>query len=195
MNNKNIISIAAVALAAFFSGSASAEVTVKGAGDSIELSAGGGATVEEALNALNSKFGVRFHSSEPLNRRVSGTYSGNLEGVVSQTLAEYSFTIMTVDGHIEVWAMGVNADVAKAPVPARPAAPPANAPANTPEQIAQQPQAPWPADAQPIDPKSNPKFARVFNKDAPPLQMSEEFVNAYANRAGRGNTRRNPSGN
>jgi hypothetical protein len=164
-----------------------ADVVVTGEGDAIELQTNG-ATVEEALAALGARFGMRYHSSVPLDRRISGTYRGGLEGVVSQTLAEYNFTIMNTDKGVEVWAMGVNESarpVIPGVAPSRPAAPEDKG-----EQRA--PTVPLPASAAPIIPASSPELTRAFGKDAPPIQMSEEFVRAYVLRANRGNTRRNP---
>ena len=65
------------------------------------------APVEEVLDALGASFGLRFRSTAPLNRRVTGIYVGSLQRVVSRLLNGYDFVMKTDARSVEVAVYGV----------------------------------------------------------------------------------------
>ena len=85
---------------------AGAETAITGAPDAVRLEAYS-ATVDELLAALGASYGLRYRSTAPLNRRVSGTYEGSLQRVVTRLLEGYDFFVKTSAGSIEVVVLGV----------------------------------------------------------------------------------------
>lgn len=72
--------------------SASAEVIISGTPDAVRIEASN-ATIEEVLLGLGNRFGVGYQSAARLDRRIDGTYAGQLSGVVSQLLRAYDFVL------------------------------------------------------------------------------------------------------
>jgi len=65
------------------------------------------ASVAEVLSALEAKYDLSFRARAPLDHRLSGSYSGSLERVVSRLLNGYDFIIKTEAEHLEVTVIGV----------------------------------------------------------------------------------------
>ncbi len=64
------------------------------------------ATVEEILVALSNEFNVQFRSSADLNKRLTGTYEGSLQQVVSHVLKGYDFVVKSGTGGVEITLLG-----------------------------------------------------------------------------------------
>lgn len=177
---------------------ARAEVTVAGDASSLRLQTGGaaGATIEEALSSLASSFRFRFHSEAPLNRRIYGTFKGRLESVVSEILQDYNYTLRTADHGVEVWALGLgdqrrssttvaahgpavaprsgSSAAVPAPASAQGALPAGSAASNRGAALA--------ANNPPI---SSADLTRVFGANVRSLQMPEENLRVFMQRASR----------
>ena len=144
-----------------------------------------GKTVGEVLKAMSAKSILVYRTAQPLDRRLQGTYRGSLEYLVPEILAEYDFIIGVAQGKMEVRISGLSESRAQAQTfPARmPSPAPAAGEGPAPEGSAPAPAAPR---------LTAEDHKKIFGADAPHVQMSDAYVNAYAARALRGNTRRNP---
>src|SRR6185369_9250964 len=80
---------------------ARAEVAVSGDADDVTIEMQD-ATVEDVMAALQLNFGLRYRSTAPLARRISGTQSGPLPRVVARVLDGYDFVLETSATDIEV---------------------------------------------------------------------------------------------
>ena len=65
------------------------------------------APVEEVMAALGTSFGLRYRSSVSTGRRITGTYEGSLQRVVTRLLDGYNFVMKTSPGGVEVMVYGV----------------------------------------------------------------------------------------
>jgi hypothetical protein len=65
-----------------------------------------GASVEEALKALGAAFDVRYQSTANLDRQITGTYRGSLQGVLRRVLDGFDFVLKTQHDSIEVRIIG-----------------------------------------------------------------------------------------
>src|SRR5262249_46994275 len=64
-------------------------------------------TVEDALAELTAAFGLKCRCAVPLERRVSGLYTGNINQVLSRLLDGYNFVVKTSpSGEIELIVLG-----------------------------------------------------------------------------------------
>jgi hypothetical protein len=131
--------IPAVLLAALFHAhSVRAEARVTGQPDNVRVEARD-SSVEEVLAALGASFGLRYRSTASLGRRITGTYAGSLQRVVTRLLNGYDFVMKTDSGSVEVAVYGV-ANPEALPAPKSVQAPTVPQAARTP-QAAQTPQA------------------------------------------------------
>ena len=84
---------------------ARAEVLVSG--DAIDVTVEvQDATVEDVMVALQARFGLRYRSTAPLARRISGTHQGPLSRVVARVLDGYDFVLETNTADVEVTVYG-----------------------------------------------------------------------------------------
>jgi hypothetical protein len=86
---------------------ASAEARIAGAPNAMRLEARD-ASVEEVLRALAARFNLHYQSKVPLERLVSGTFSGSLSRVVSRVLAGYDHVVKIGPDGLEVMILGVS---------------------------------------------------------------------------------------
>ena len=82
-----------------------AEVSVTGARDDVRLEVDNTA-IEDVMDALGANFGLRYRSTAPLARRISGTHRGALERIVARVLDGYDFVVKTGPEGIEVTVYG-----------------------------------------------------------------------------------------
>jgi hypothetical protein len=88
--------------------SALAEVVVRGNPKAVSIEAQN-ASVEEILVALGNAFDVHYRSSIDLRKRLTGTYEGSLQKVVTQILNGYDFFVGTGERRIEITLVGSSA--------------------------------------------------------------------------------------
>jgi hypothetical protein len=84
---------------------ARADVAVTGARDDVRIEVDN-AAVEDVMDALGVNFGLRYRSTAPLARRISGTHRGALERIVARVLDGYDFVVKTGPEGIEVTVYG-----------------------------------------------------------------------------------------
>ena len=160
-----------------------AEPIVTGSPSDVVINADG-KTVEEVLKALNGPFGLKYYTGVPLDHRLQGSYHGTLDKVIPELLAEYDFTISEPKGAVEIRISGLSDTSGPRQAPYAKVAP---------VQTASESTSPETAQSAPSGGKlTGADHKKIFGADAPPVQMSDAFIRAYAARALRGNTRRNP---
>jgi hypothetical protein len=64
------------------------------------------AAIEDVMDALGANFALRYRTTAPLGRRITGTHRGLLERVVARVLDGYDFVIKTGPEGIEVTVYG-----------------------------------------------------------------------------------------
>jgi hypothetical protein len=125
--------VPAILLAALFHAhSVCAEARVTGQPDTVRVEARD-APVEEVLAALGASFGLHYRSTMSLSRRVTGTYVGSLQRVVSRLLIGYDFVMKTDSGSVEVMVYGMAKPDEAGPAPTTAQAPTAPQVARTPQ--------------------------------------------------------------
>ena len=82
-----------------------AETRVSGIPDALSIEAQN-ASVEEILVALSNAFDVHFRSSANLETRLTGTYQGSLQQVVTNVLKGYTFIMKSKEQGIEITLLG-----------------------------------------------------------------------------------------
>lgn len=93
------------------------------------------AALSDVIAQLTAMYGVTFQSSTPLDRAVSGRYSGSLRKVIGRLLENNNYVTRQIDGRLAIVVYGssklpVNSDQSPVPRAAQPgAAPAAPAPA------------------------------------------------------------------
>src|SRR5258708_35420267 len=85
---------------------ARAETIITGVQDDLTLEAHD-ASIQDVLEALGSKFGLRYRNITATDRRFDGTYEGSLHRVMTRLLDGSSYVMSTDGGHIEVIMVGV----------------------------------------------------------------------------------------
>jgi hypothetical protein len=85
-----------------------AEVVVRGNPKAVSIEAQN-ASVEEILVTLGNAFDVHYRSSTDLRKRLTGTYEGSLQKVVTQVLNGYDFLVATGERRIEITLLGSSA--------------------------------------------------------------------------------------
>ena len=99
--------VPAILLAALFPAhSVWAEARITGDPDAVRVEARN-APVEEVMAALGTSFGLRYRSTVSTSRRITGTYEGSLQRVVTRLLDGYNFVMKTGPGGVEVMVYGV----------------------------------------------------------------------------------------
>src|ERR1700761_6265118 len=84
---------------------AAAEVRVSGTADALKMEAQG-ATLEEALRALQMSFQLQYGGTGALNGVVNGTYSGSVPHVVARLLEGRDYVIHASAGGFAVRILG-----------------------------------------------------------------------------------------
>ena len=64
------------------------------------------ASVKEILVALTNTFDVHFRSSANLEKKLTGTYEGTLQQVVTHVLSGYNFVVKSGERGIEITLLG-----------------------------------------------------------------------------------------
>ena len=82
-----------------------AEVSITGARDDVRLEVDNTA-IEDVMDALGANFALRYRSTAPLGRRITGTHRGALERVVARVPDGYDFVIRTGPDGIDVTVYG-----------------------------------------------------------------------------------------
>ena len=90
-----------LAPALILSRTAHAQVRVDGRIDSIKLEAQD-ASVREAFEALSAAFGLLVQDSAGYDRRISGTYQGSLQQIISALLAGRNYVAIHAGGRVEI---------------------------------------------------------------------------------------------
>jgi hypothetical protein len=88
-----------------------AETQISGKSDAVSVKAQD-ASVEEILVALANAFDVQFRSSADLEKRLTGTYKGSLQQVVSRILAGYTFFVKSDETGLEITLLGLGKTIA-----------------------------------------------------------------------------------
>lgn len=99
-------------------GSAHAEVDVKGDAASIQVEARG-AAIRDILSAL-ARFNVRYRTTVALDQPLTMTLSGPLEQVIARALAGFNYVLKRENDKIEVVVVGRYGSRAVAVEPPRP---------------------------------------------------------------------------
>ena len=63
-------------------------------------------SIEEILSVLSHEFSVHYNSSVNLDRQLTGTFQGSLQGVLTRVLEGYNFVIKMSDGRTELTVLG-----------------------------------------------------------------------------------------
>ena len=99
--------VPAILLAALFPGhSVRADARITGEPDAVRVEARN-APVEEVMAALGTSFGLRYRATVSTGRRITGTYEGSLQRVVTRLLDGYNFVMKTSPAGVEVMVYGV----------------------------------------------------------------------------------------
>ena len=64
------------------------------------------ASVEDVLAALSESFGLRYRSTMPLQRRISGSHDGELARVIARVLDGYDFVLKVDSQGVDVTVYG-----------------------------------------------------------------------------------------
>jgi len=107
----------AVTLVLLGSVPAAAEVRISGTREALRLE-GGGASLQEVLEALHRSYGVRYRGAADINRTVTATYAGSLQQVISWLLKGENFIVRSSDGEFDVVILGAEQPVRAAGGPA-----------------------------------------------------------------------------
>ncbi|MFL6796086.1 MAG: hypothetical protein ACJ8F3_01590 [Xanthobacteraceae bacterium] len=100
-----------------------ADVQVSGTPEAARVVAQGG-SIDEVMAALRNAFEMRWQAPMPLDRRLTGTYEGSLNRVLTRVLEGYNFVVKAGNGRLEVIVLGARSGtaVAAAGTAAKPAA-------------------------------------------------------------------------
>ena len=132
---------------------AQAETRIDGTVDSVRIEMDH-ASVQEVLTALGTAYDLRFRSTAPLDRNITGSLQGSLPRVIGRLLEHYDYVVKSGNGTIEVLVL------ARQPAQqAQPAAPLPAAPRLTAVSPAAATPAPLPSPGPPIPRQSMPARA------------------------------------
>ena len=95
----------ALAITLMVPAAALASARVSGSAQSMSVNAEN-SSIKEVLSALSKQFKLRFESSATLDKQITGTYQGSLQGVVARLLEGYNFFITTNQGVLVVTVLG-----------------------------------------------------------------------------------------
>jgi hypothetical protein len=102
-----------------------AQVRVEGRPDAVHIDARD-ASLHEVLEALQTRFNLRYHADDALDSRMTGTFNGPLPRVTARILDGYDFAIKITPQDLDVLILRQHGpSVAPAPAVAKPKAPPA----------------------------------------------------------------------
>ena len=88
-----------------------AETQVRGNPNAVSVEAKD-ASVEEILVALTNAFDVHFRSSANLEKKLTGTYEGTLQQVVTHVLRGYNFVVKSGEKGVEITLLGSGKTIA-----------------------------------------------------------------------------------
>jgi hypothetical protein len=88
--------------------SAQAETRISGGPETVRVEARE-ASLDEVLGALAGKFQIQYRASVPLDRTISGTFSGSLSRVVARLLDGYDRVVKRDGSGLEIVILGVAA--------------------------------------------------------------------------------------
>jgi hypothetical protein len=78
-------------------------------------------TVDHVLEALGNKANSRYHSAKPLNKIISGSFSGSLWQVLSRILDGFDYAVVGKPAGVEIFVYGAsNSYAVQAPPSAQP---------------------------------------------------------------------------
>ena len=118
------LAAAAVALgtlAACGGGAAHAQVRAEGRPDVVHLEVSG-APLGDVLEVLQTKFNLRYRTSDALDQPVTGTFNGPLQRITARLLEGYDFAMKVTPEGVDVLVLGQSGG--KSAVPATPPAKP-----------------------------------------------------------------------
>lgn len=185
-NSLRMAALAAVALVDISRSPVRAEISASGPASAIVVEVRG-ETVATVLQRLERDYRVRISKPYDLDDPITAVFRGPLETVVHDILKGHNLMTQASPAGLQVSILG------------RSAAPAVGAIGEAVTQAAS-PQAAAGIDPtlrrQETPPTLSARGQRtvrlLFGPDAPPLQIDEQFLEAYANRALRGNTRPRP---
>ena len=76
-----------------------AETTISGTVDDVRVEVTG-ATVEDLMSGLHSKFGLDYRSAVPLDQSIEGAYSGPVSRILRGVLRQYDYVLKYEEGII-----------------------------------------------------------------------------------------------
>jgi hypothetical protein len=141
-----------------------ADAQVSGKPDAVSVKAQD-ASVEEILVALANGFDVQFRSSADLEKRITGTYQGSLQQVVTRVLSGYDFFVKSGEKGLEITLLGSGKTIAGVGAPSEVArradATTEPSPAATEQSVAANPaERPVPSSGGPIPTKTSAEGPR-----------------------------------
>ena len=96
-----------------------AEVRVTGQADAVTVETRE-ASVDEVLAALRASFNLQYRTSGPLNRVITGTYTGSLQQVITRLLEGLNYVLQSSAGGRELIVVGPGAARASVSASGRP---------------------------------------------------------------------------
>ena len=78
-----------------------AEARITGTPDALQIEAHE-SSIEEMLNILATRFGLRYRTEASLDRLITGTYKGTLQQVVGRLLEGFDYIAKTNSGGVEI---------------------------------------------------------------------------------------------
>jgi hypothetical protein len=113
---RGLLVLGLVCVSAFSPTEANAEVAVDGDRDQMRVSVDND-TVGRALQALEQKGNLQYHSATPLNKVIGGSFSGSLAHVLSRILVGFDFVVHYSPQGVEIFVYGESRGTAVPPVP------------------------------------------------------------------------------
>ena len=93
---------------------AHAEIILEGPANALQIEMRD-ASVQDVLLVLGANYGLRFSSAAPLDRSVSGSFSGPLPRLVARLLDRYNYIVKSANGTLEVVVLGARDAAPAAP--------------------------------------------------------------------------------
>jgi hypothetical protein len=113
---RRFLALGLVCLSAFSATEANAEIAVDGDRDQMRVSVDND-TVGRALDALEQKGNLQYHSATPLNKVIGGSFSGSLAHVLSRILVGFDFIVHYGPQGVEIFVYGASGETAAPPLP------------------------------------------------------------------------------
>ena len=93
-----------------------AEARISGSSDALQIEAQD-ASIDEVLNALESRFGLHYRAMAALDRRMTGAYAGSLRRVLKRLLDGFDYVVKVNSGTLDVIIIGAADQRRAVPVP------------------------------------------------------------------------------